>query len=337
MTPQPGSPTAPTPLHVLTGFLGSGKTTLLRRVLEATGERIAVLVNEVADLPIDGHLLVDYDEDVLTLPGGCICCALRDDLHESLLRLQALGPNRIVLETSGLADPAPMLGALTADARLGRLVAPRGVIAVVDCERGERLLETEPEFRRQLDLGDRVLLTRCDVAPQRVEPLRQLLAEQFGGRDVRESGEGAVDLDWLFAAPFGGDGMAHRWLVTMPASQSGAVDHGAAVTRSVRGDAPVDIDALQLWLRLATQLDGERLLRVKMVARCAATGTVYALQSAGRSVSPPMPLPRAPRGLAGAEVVWIQRGLPERAERELQRALQQAMSAGIVGRTEGRS
>ncbi|MCB9879250.1 MAG: GTP-binding protein [Planctomycetes bacterium] len=312
------SPAAATPLHVLTGFLGSGKTTLLQRVLAKTTERVAVLVNEIAQLPIDERLLAGYDEDVLALPGGCVCCALRDDLHEALARLRAFAPDRIVLETSGLADPAPLLGALTDDARFAAAVRLAGVIAVVDCERLEVLLDSEPEARRQLDLCDRVVVAKADLAPHRLDAVRERMAASAPGRDVRVFGDGDPDLRWLFAEPTF-DGAAGGWL-------HAPTDHGAATAHCLRSEAPVDVEALQLWLRLAAQLDGPRLLRFKAVARCARTGSAFALQSAGRSVSPPLRLAAAPRDVTGAEVVLIERGLPPRALQQTMAALRQALA-----------
>ena len=106
---SPPSEDGRVPLHVLTGFLGSGKTTLLRALLERAAEPIAVLVNEVGELGLDHHLLERVDEEVLLLPGGCVCCAVRGELHRAVARVLSTGASRMVLETTGLADPAPLL------------------------------------------------------------------------------------------------------------------------------------------------------------------------------------------------------------------------------------
>jgi len=319
---------AATPLHLLTGFLGSGKTTLLQRVLTNTTERIAVLVNEVADMPIDERLLADYDEDVLALPGGCICCSLRDDVHAAVARLRSFAPDRIVLETSGLTDPAPLLGAFTDDARFAATVRLSGVIAVVDGERFEALLDDEPEVRRQLDRCDRVVVSKADVAPHRVAAVRERLADAAPGRAVHVPGAAGPDLDWLFAAPTF-DGAFDAWLRAPADVGDGEPAHGAVTTHSLRSETPVDVDALQLWLRLAAQLDGPRLLRFKAILRCARTGNAFVLQSAGRSVSPPLRLAAPPADLAGAEVVLLERGLPPRAREQTLAALHQAMAAPL--------
>ncbi|MCA8949079.1 MAG: GTP-binding protein [Planctomycetes bacterium] len=308
---------------MLTGFLGSGKTALLRALLARTRERIAVLVNEVAELPIDHHLLEAVDEGLLALPGGCVCCTLRGDLHAAFARVVAARPDRVVLETTGLADPAPIVGAIERDPAIGGGLELGGVVAVVDCVRAETLFAEHDEFRRQLDLADRIVLTKTDLAPQREAPVRAWLAEHAPGREVRLARHGEVASDWLFAAPrFAGAGGARAWL-----ERGAEHQHAGFSAQAVRSEHAVDVDALQLWLRLATQLDGERLLRIKAVARCARTGSRFVLQSAGRSVSPPQRLADGGSGaaVAGAEVVVIERGMPAAALAALLAALRSAL------------
>lgn len=329
------------PLHVLTGFLGSGKTALLRALLARTRARIAVLVNEVGELGIDHHLLERIDEDVLALPGGCLCCAVRDELHASLRRIRALGVDRVVLETTGLADPAPLLHGIGADPSLAQTMQLAGVIAVVDCLRAEDLYATQPEMRRQLDFADRVVLTKADLAPDRAAAVHAWLEGEVPGREVRIASNGDVDPEWLLAAPgfarSGGDPDhgALGWV------RSGVVDgrgedasrHVPFTTHVVRSEVPVDVDALQLWLRLVTQVDGDRLLRIKGVVRCAATGACYALQAAGRAVSPAQRIAVAPSDLGGAEAVIVERGMPTAVMSRLLDSLRSALATVSLGRS----
>jgi G3E family GTPase len=343
------------PLHVLTGFLGSGKTALLRALLAETDERIAVLVNEVGDLGLDHHLLERVDEDVLLLPGGCVCCAVRGELHAALARVRALDPDRIVLETTGLADPAPLLHTIGNDPQLRASVALAGVIAVVDCLRVQDLFATHAEVRRQLDFADRLVLTKTDLAPaQRVDDVRTWLEAEAPGREARVADRGRIDAEWLFAAPgFAGSGAGgaglRAWLVrggedasadplhTAAGATTGEVRHTEFRTHSIRHDRPIDVDALKLWLDLVTQVDGPRLLRVKAIVRSRSDGACFALQAAGRSVSPPQRLRVEPRGLEGAEVVIIERGLPEHARAALLDSLQAALDTNSRERPTTRS
>ncbi len=311
----------PIPLHVLTGFLGSGKTSLLAHLLRAPGgERIAVLVNEVGDLPIDGHLLERVDDDLLMLPSGCVCCTLRDELGAAIARVAARQPTRIVLETTGLADPAPILDGLASDPRLRSLVRLGGVLAVVDCARAEELLDEQPELAAQLEFADRVALTKTDLVPQRIATVRARLESAAPGREVREAPHGRVDAAWAFAA-------APLARLRDAADARAWLHHRAPRafrTRAVSTDEPADVDAVQLWLRLVTQLDGPRLLRIKALVECRASGDVWILQAAGRSLSPPRRLERRPAGVRGVRAVIIERGMPDTALERMIAALEEA-------------
>ena len=315
------------PLHVITGFLGSGKTALLRGLLDGCTERIAVLVNEVGELGLDHQILEHLDDDVMVLPGGCLCCEVRGELHAALARLRALAPTRIVLETSGLADPAPLLGSIEADPALRAGLRLSGVIAVIDCLRAEELVATQPEVRQQLDFSDRIVLSKSDLAPGRVDAIRAWLEVEAPGREVRLAEFGRIEPEWLLAAPQfvptpGGD--ARDWLRR---SAHRAEDHLPFTAHTVRSEDPVDVEALQLWLRLVTQLDGDRLLRVKALARCRVTGDGFVLQSAGRAVSPVQCLRSAPPELRGAEVIVIERGMEAAVRSGLLSSLREALAA----------
>lgn len=332
-------PPLPLPLHVLTGFLGSGKTTVLAELLRRPGgRRIAVLVNEVGDLALDAYLLPPgrverVDEDVLALASGCICCSLRGELYEAIERVARMEPDRIVLETSGLADPAPVLHGLATDPHLACVARTAGVIAVVDALRAESLLAEQPEVRRQLELADRVVLTKADLAPQRVDGVLALLRAAAPGCEVRGAAHGRVDPTWLLEAPPLGRlrdvSDARAWL-----------HHGGHVAATASGEPPFvahafeteaagDVEALALWLRLVTQLDGPRLLRIKLLVTCSATGDAVVLQSAGRAVSPPRRLARPPEGWQGVRGVVIERGLGVDAARQLLASLDEAAGATL--------
>jgi G3E family GTPase len=173
------------PISVLTGFLGSGKTTLLRRVLASPGfADTAVIVNEFGSVGLDHLLLEAVEQDVVLLPNGCVCCAVRQDLADTLYRLLrrrtdgSLPPfRRLALETSGLAEPAPILYTLSADAFLENALRLDSVVTTIDSVAGMATLDRFQEATMQAACADRLVLTKTDLAPpppslrQRLEAL----------------------------------------------------------------------------------------------------------------------------------------------------------------------
>jgi G3E family GTPase len=161
------------PVTILTGFLGSGKTTLLRRALSSPAfADTAVIINEVGEIAID-HYLVDFvDGAVLELPGGCLCCAMREDLAQTLRALierrdagDIRAFRRIVVETSGLADPGPILYTLGADPTLDQRLRLHRVVTVVDAVAGATTLERFAEAARQAAVADTLIISKTDLAP----------------------------------------------------------------------------------------------------------------------------------------------------------------------------
>jgi G3E family GTPase len=169
---HPAAPPEPLPISVLTGFLGSGKTTFLGRLLTRPdmGDT-AVVINEFGAVGLD-HLLIEAaDQEILELPNGCVCCAVRQDLAETLynlLRRRARGEiacfSRIVLETSGLAEPSPILYTFSADAFLEHSLRVDSVVTVIDAVAGAATLARYPEAMAQAAGADRLLLTKTDLA-----------------------------------------------------------------------------------------------------------------------------------------------------------------------------
>ncbi|MBE2253001.1 MAG: GTP-binding protein [Myxococcus sp.] len=300
-----------TPFHLLTGFLGAGKTTLLDKLLRTGGERVAVLINEAGAVSLDDHLVTAVDGDVSVLTSGCICCTVRSELAEALERTLEHGPDRVVLETTGLATPAPIVHVLHTHPRLSRALRLEGVVTVVDALRGLTLLEEQPEVREQLELADRVVLTRLDVATgDQVAALRERLAADFPAAEVLEARFGEVARERLLAPAttrrLGDEAAAERWL------KSSTPGHDVS---SLVLELPesVDAEALELWLRLVTQLDGPKLLRIKGLVQRRSDGAWVVLQAAQHAVSAPRALEAPPKGWRGSRLVVHARGLPQGA------------------------
>jgi G3E family GTPase len=251
------------PITVLTGFLGSGKTTLLQRAVRAPGfAETAVLVNEIGEIGLDHHLVETVDGPVLELPGGCLCCAVREDLAvtlRGLLERRADGTlkpfKRLVIETTGLADPAPILYTLGADPELDDALDAARVVTTVDALTGAATLARFPEAARQVAVADRVLITKTDLAAPDADLVARLDALNAGAPRARLPG-GDDDAALLFDAPAG-----HR-AAPLPADHHAAHSHGIDVHTIVLTRPVSRLDFAKALGGLA-MAHGEDLLRVK--------------------------------------------------------------------------
>ena len=219
------------PTTLLTGFLGSGKTTLLRRALaDPRFTDTAVIVNEIGAVAID-HYLVDFVEGaVLELPGGCLCCAVREDVARTLRDLidrrdaGALRPfRRIVIETSGLADPAPILYTLGADPMLDARLSLGRVVTVVDAEHGVVTLSRFAEATRQAAMADAIVISKTDLAPASGELEAAISAvnpnaERLLGQEIDDPGA-VLFLPHPNPPPLAGEGARRR--LSSPSAASG--------------------------------------------------------------------------------------------------------------------
>ncbi|MCP5285983.1 MAG: GTP-binding protein [Burkholderiaceae bacterium] len=168
------------PATILTGFLGSGKTTLLKRVLsEAHGQKIAVIENEFGEENIDNDILVaDTNEQVIQMSNGCVCCTIREDLRSTLADLAAkkrkgeLDFERVVIETTGLADPGPVAQTFFMDDEIAEAYLLDSILTLVDAKHGDQQLDTRQEARRQVGFADQIFVSKTDLCePAAVDAL----------------------------------------------------------------------------------------------------------------------------------------------------------------------
>jgi len=169
------------PVTILTGFLGSGKTTLLKRILtEAHGQKIAVIENEFGEENIDNDILVnDTEENIIQMNNGCICCSIREDLRETLQLLAAkkrkglLAFDRVVIETTGLADPGPVAQTFFMDEEVAEQYLLDSILTLVDAKHAPQQLDDRQEARRQIGFADQVFISKADlVTPEALEALK---------------------------------------------------------------------------------------------------------------------------------------------------------------------
>ena len=153
------------PVTIVTGFLGAGKTTLLNRLI-GSGRKLAFIVNELGSVGIDGDLVADASDSVLELPNGCLCCAVRGDLPRVVMELHKSGKpfEQLIVETTGIADPAPVAESFAFDPILNRMHTVDGIVTVVDAVNFLDELAKEPQAERQVAFADLLLLNKCDDA-----------------------------------------------------------------------------------------------------------------------------------------------------------------------------
>jgi G3E family GTPase len=249
------------PVTVLTGFLGSGKTTLLRRALTAPAfADTAVVINEIGEIAID-HYLVDFVEgEVLELPGGCLCCAVREDLAQTLRGLierrdsgEIRRFRRIVIETSGLADPGPVLFTLGTDPMLDQRLRLGRVVTLVDAVSGIATLNRFAEAARQAAVADALVISKTDLAPFGAALAARLDALNPGAERI-SGAAGSDPATVLFAG-------SRQSAADMPAS-SADHSHGIAAFTIVLKGAVSRLDFARALGGLA-QARGNDLLRVK--------------------------------------------------------------------------
>ncbi len=298
------------PVHVVTGFLGAGKTTLLRDLLSRPDfADTAVIVNEFGEIGLDHLILEEVEEDVVLLSSGCLCCALREDLQRTLRHLLdragrgALPPfARIVIETSGLADPAPIVATLRGDPVLRGQARLGALLCVVDAVAGAATLDAHDEAVRQVQIADRILLTKTDLAG--VPP--GLVARLDRLNPAAALHHGAVTPALLTEADLG-DPAARGAEIARILTQTGPGHKRDAEAFTISLDGPVDWVAFGVWLSATLHAHGDRILRVKGLLAVAESATPVVLNGVQHVVHPPLHLAAWPEGVAGSQLVFITR------------------------------
>jgi G3E family GTPase len=187
------------PVTVLTGFLGAGKTTLLNRILTADhGRRVAVIVNEFGEVGIDHHLLISSEQEIVEMSNGCICCTVRGDLVRSLFQLleQKSKFDTLMIETTGLADPAPVVQTFFIDERIRSEFQLNGVVTVVDSKHVWQQIDHSTEAREQIAFADLVLLNKMDlINPEDLQELEYKIRNLNGAARIYQTRNSEVELD----------------------------------------------------------------------------------------------------------------------------------------------
>ena len=321
------------PVSLITGFLGSGKTTLLKHLLRDPGmNRAAVIINEFGEVGIDHELVAASSEQMTLLSNGCLCCTVRTDLQETLRELfikrragEVIDFDRVFVETTGLADPVPVLHTLQTDGMLGAQYRLDCVVTLVDAVNGARNLDTQPEAAKQAAVADRIVITKSDIAkPGAVTALESRLQAMnpYAARTVALNGE----VDAAFLRDIGPRstrataGDMERWLA--PLGETGA--EGAYLGERVRtGAHDASIRSFCLWfeepftwetftaaVQVLTSLRGPDLLRVKGLVNVAGERGPVVVQGAQHVFHPPVTLDAWSGEDRRSRIVFITRNLP---------------------------
>jgi len=303
------------PVTVLTGFLGSGKTTLLARCLKSPAfARTAVIINEFGEIGIDHDLVEAGEESFIQLETGCLCCASRGDIEATIAQLLArreagaVAPfERIVIETSGLADPAPIINAIMRETARGTEITLSNVVTAVDCVAGLATLARERQSMRQVAVADRLVLTKADVGG--VAPALQARLAAINPRAASvESVFGDIDMTLLLDAPGDAAAEAETW-TTHAGDHVHAHDDGIQCI-VIRREQPMRALVLTLLLETLADHCGTDLLRLKGIVhtleRPEAPIVIHGVQHV---FSAPRWLERWPSDDRSTRMVLIGRGL----------------------------
>jgi len=316
---------------IVTGFLGAGKTTLVKHFLEtAEGHGTAVVVNEFGQAGIDDALLRDSTEQIALIGNGCLCCNVRSDLEATLHRLLADGARglipqvqRIVIETSGLADPSPILTTFASERALGGEFHVEAVIAVMAAAAGPETLARFAEARRQVMLADRIIVTKTDIADDNALAAVTAHLRRLNPRaEIGSAVHGALDPKWFTEAPG-----------TYAANAGGFLADRADHTDDVRSfvltpTAPVEWEVFARTMEALTALRGADLLRVKGILDVAGCQGPVVVQFVQHLAHPPVELERWPPGEHASRIVFITRGIEEQAVKALFAAVAAVASTG---------
>jgi len=314
-----------TPVFIVTGFLGSGKTTLLNHMLRHPSLKdAAVLVNEFGDVGLDHFLVEKMDENTVLLSSGCLCCTIRGDLKQAIIDLsikRASGEvppfKRLIIETTGLADPSPIMFTLSADIMIKHHYRLGTIITTVDAVNGSRHLDKYPESIKQVTVADRLVITKTDIADadkttalldrlHHLNPTAEFITAIGGEVDVRRMlradvydarTKGAEVLRWLAEEKERPETHEHAH------NRNRHDEHIHSFTLTF--DEPLDWTAFGIWLTMLLHTHGERVLRVKGILNVRDVDVPVIINGVQHVVHPPMHLDAWPDDDRRSRIVFI--------------------------------
>lgn len=313
------------PVSIVTGFLGCGKTTLINRLLKRPDmNRVAVIINEFGEEGIDNDLVEVSSEQMMLLNNGCLCCVLRGDLQETLRELfikrrngEIIDFDRVVIETTGLADPAPVMQTLMTDTLLQEQYRLDCVVTLVDAVNGLEQIATQPEPVKQAALADRLVVTKSDLATdEQIAKLESRLREFNPQAPLRIAVNGEIELAFLVDVGLRGTRSKlediERWMGADDGHGRHEHRHDSAVKSfCLRFDRPFTWSLFTQCMEVLTALRGPDLLRVKGLVNVEGHVGPLVVQGVQHLFHPPVELESWPSADRQSRLVFITRGIPQ--------------------------
>ncbi|WP_162652454.1 GTP-binding protein [Lentilitoribacter sp. Alg239-R112] len=300
------------PVTVITGYLGAGKTTLLNRILSEKHDRnYAVIVNEFGEIGIDGSLVVGADEDIFEMSNGCICCSVRGDLIETVDNLLASGRqlDAIIIETTGLADPAPVAQTFLQEENVRSKTQLDAIVTVVDAKHLTKELETSREAKEQIAFADIIILNKVDLVSD-INSLKALVESINPLANLYETNHCQIDLNLLLSQnAFALD----RNLVRDPNFLKSHHHHHDRDVQSfsLQADRPLDRQLFFSWMQWVLEHFGMDMLRTKGILSFANEDERFVIQGVHQLIEGVAQRPWGTDEQRTSQLVFIGRKLPQ--------------------------
>ena len=318
--------THPIPVHVISGFLGSGKTTVLNRIIrQDLFSKAAVIINEFGEIGLDHHLVESADDTIIELSNGCLCCTVRGQLVETLEDLVTRQPERIIIETTGLADPGPVMQAIMGTPAISGQVRFAGLFTVFDVINGREMVRDRREALLQVRLADHIILSKIDQVAytdraQKKAKTKAFLRTLNPDCAISASDEFVADPAEYLLLPYsqwqagaaaadgdrGGDNHHHA---THHHNHDPSVHDDRISAVTLTHDAPVSRQQLMMFLDLLLSAHGNHILRLKGLANVEGENRPVVIQAVGRTLSDFEFLPAWPDGVPQTRLVVFVDGM----------------------------
>ncbi len=314
----------PIPVNVVTGFLGSGKTTVIQKLLASPElADTAVLVNEFGEVGLDHQLFRSVNENTILLGNGCVCCAILGDMKDALRDLFSqmtrgdIPPfKRVIVETSGLADPVPIAYTVQSEPVLRHHFRLGNVITTIDAVNGGRQLETHEESIKQAAVADFVIITKSDIAePSKCEMLKSRLSKLNAGAPVLDGAKDALSPQDLFRDDLSDidsrASIVQSWF-SNPKDENQALTHShsdGVQSFCIQTDRPLDWTAFGIWMSMLLHCHGDKVLRIKGLLNVRDVETPVLINGVQHIVHPPVHLAEWPDNEHNSRLIFIVQGM----------------------------